>query len=257
MEGIRLFFINQENSYIFNLFGKAIIMAVVLLGCYIIIKNSNALRKNLRLSKKINTMFASILILQQVFLTIENIILEKNNILNIIPCYLSRVSIILLIIALLTNKRVIKNISCYLGFFIGAYSIITNNNNFYINSALNYLGYIFLIWGVTSIISMDNFKLEEKMLKNIFIITNAYCIFLIILNSIFNLNYNIISGTSSSIYESISRGGYVLLGLLLINVAIAFGYLLIRFILWEIDISFKLEFKTIIEKDKLNKAELE
>lgn len=259
MEGIRLFFMNQENSYMFNLFEKAIIMIIVLLGCYIIIKNSNTLRKNLKLNRKISTIFASILILQQVFLTIENVILEKNNILNLIPCYLSRVAIILVVIALLTNYRAIRNISCYLGFFIGAYCIITHNinNNFYLYNTLNYIGYILLIWGVTSIVSIDNFKLEEKTLKNIFIITNVYCIFLIVLNNFLNLNYDIISGTSLGIYESLSKSGYTFLGLLLINIAIVFTHLLIRLILWEIDASFKLEFKTIIEKDKLNKAELE
>lgn len=259
MDGIRLFFINQKNSYMFNLFGKAVIVAIVLLGCYIIIKNSNRLRKNLRLNRKINTMIASILIFQQVFLTIENIILERNNILNLIPCYLSRMATILVIIALLTNKRVIKNISCYSGFFIGAYCIITNdvNNNFYLYNTLNYLGYTFLIWGVTSIVSIDNFKLEEKTLKNIFIVTNTYCIFLIVLNNLLNLNYDIISGSTSNLYGALSRGGYVFLGLLIINIAVVISHLLMKFILWEIDVNFKLEFKTIIEKDKLNKAELE
>ncbi|MDO4536020.1 MAG: YwaF family protein [Clostridium perfringens] len=259
MEGIRLFFINQENNYIFNLFGKAIIISIVLLGCYIIIKNSNSLRKNSRLTGKINTMFAYILILQQVFLTIENIILGKNDIFNLVPCYLSRMSIILLIVALLTNERVIKNISCYLGFFIGAHFLITNNfgSHSYLDNALNYLGYIFLIWGVTCIISIDSFKLEKKILKNVLILTNAYCVFLIILSSIFNLNYNIISGTSSNIYEVLSKGSYIFLVLLLINGSVALSHILIRFVLWEIDVNFKLEFKTIIEKDKLNKAELE
>ncbi len=259
MEGIRLFFINQENSYILNLLSKIVIISVVLFACYIIIKNSNSLRKSSRLRKRINTVFIYTLILQQLFLTVENIIFAKNNAFNLVPCYLSRVSIILLIVALLTNKRIIKNISCYLGFFIGTYFLITNNlsNHSYLSNALNYLGYMFLIWGVTCIISIDSFKLEEKILKSVLIVVNTYCVFLIILTGIFNLNYDIISGNPSSIYESLSRGSYIFLALLLVNVSIVISHFLIKFILWEIDVNFKLEFKTIIEKDKLNKAELE
>lgn len=259
MESIKLFFINQETSHIFNFFGKVMIILLTLLVCYIIIRNSNTLRKNLELSKRINTLFAITLILQQVFLTIENIFLENNSILNLFPIYISRLSIILLAVAMLKNKSIIKNIACYIGLFIGVYSIITNNTleQSYMYRGLNYFGYMALVWAITYIISIEGFKLEKKLLKSIFIFANAYSIFLIFLTTVLGANYNLINGTISTTYNVLSQGNYIALSLVFINLSVIASYFLIKFILWEIDVNFKLEYKPIIEKDKLNKAELE
>lgn len=259
MELIKLFFINQETNHIFNFFGKVMIILLTLLVCYIIIRNSSTLRKNLELSKRINTLFASVLILQQVFLTIENIFLGTNSILNLFPIYISRLSIILLAIAMLKNKSIIKNIACYVGLFIGIYSLITNSalEQSYMYRGLNYFGYMALVWAITYIISIEGFKLEKKLLKNVFIFANTYYIFLMFLVIVLGANYNLINGTTSTIYNVLSQGNYMFLSLIFINLSISISYFLIKLILWEIDVNFKLEYKTIIEKDKLNKAELE
>ena len=259
MEEIKLFFINQENNYIFNLFTTGMIMIITLIGCYIIIKNSNTLRKNKVLSKKINNVFIYTLILQQVFLTIRNIIVGDNNIFSLLPLNLSRVSIILLVLAIITDKTIIKNMACYLGLFIGTYCLLSKGETSYIyfTGGLNTLGFIFLIWGVTYIVSIDGFKLEQKILKDVLIITNTYSIFLIVLNNILKTNYNFINGVISNLYNNMYKNSYILLLLLIINICIVVSHFLIKLILWQIEINFRLEFKPIIENDKFKKAELE
>lgn len=259
MEAMKLFFINENNSSIFNFFGKTTIILLTLLVCYIIIRNSSTLRKNIELSKRINTLFVGVLMLQQVFLIIENVFFRTTNILNLFPLYISRMSIVLLAVVMLKNKPTIKSIACYLGLFTGIYSLIFSNifENSYIDGGLNYFGYMVLVWAVIYVISIEGFRLEKKLLRNVLIIANMYSIFLIFLAIILNNNYNIINGTTSNIYNILSQGNYIALSLILINVSILIIHSLIKFILWEIDVNFKLEYKSIIEKDKLNKAELE
>ena len=67
MKSMKLFFINQGTSYTFNSLGKVIIILAMLLICYIIIRNSGTLRKNLKLNKKINILFISLLICNKYF----------------------------------------------------------------------------------------------------------------------------------------------------------------------------------------------
>lgn len=259
MEVMKLFFINQKNSCIFNFFWEVVVILITLFGCYIIIKNSSILRKNLNFRKKINALFASILILQQVFLTIENTFLKRDDILALFPLYISRLSIIFLAVVMLKNNTAIKSIGCYLGLFVGIYSLI-NGKNFeysYLDKSVNYFGYMLLLWAIIYIISIEGFKFEKKTLKNVLIFTNAYSILLTFLAVILGNNYNFINGTSSNIYNFLSQGNYIVFSLIFINLSIAISHFLIKFILWEIDVNFKLEYKTIIEKDKLNKAELE
>lgn len=259
MKSMKLFFINQGTSYTFNSLGKVIIILATLLICYIIIRNSGSLRKNLELNKKINILFISLLILQQVFLTIQNIFLPTNNVLDLFPLCISRISIVLLVVAILKNNSVMKNMSCCLGLFIGIYSLMVTNifEKNYIYESLNYFGYMILVCAITYIISIEGFKLEKKILKNILIFTNIYSVFLISLGTILDNNYNFINGNISTIYNTLSKSNYIVLSLIFINLSIGLSYFLIKFILWEIDANFKLEYKTIIEKDKLNKAELE
>ena len=169
MKSMKLFFINQGTSYTFNSLGKVIIILAMLLICYIIIRNSGTLRKNLELNKKVNILFISLLILQQVFLTIQNIFLPTNNVLDLFPLCISRISIVLLVVAILKNNSVMKNMSCCLGLFIGIYSLMVTNifEKNYIYESLNYFGYMILVCAITYIISIEGFKLEKKILKNI------------------------------------------------------------------------------------------
>lgn len=259
MKTISLFLINQKDNIIFNFFTKVIVILVALFGCYIIIKNSNEIRKRVKINKKINFLLGSLLIAQQIFLTIQNIFLGKNNIFDLFPLYISRLSIIFLATAILSNKNIIKNIACYLSVFIGFYSIIFNNliDYPYVESVFNNLGYVLMIWVTVYFISSEKFKLEKTIIKNILIFLNSYTVCLVVLINVMNNNYNIINGKVTMIYEVLPKGSYIVFSLILLNLAIVISHFLIKFILWEIDINFKLQYKTIIEKDKFNRAELE
>lgn len=196
MNGIKYFFRATPDTTGFQSFGIAhlILILVTILGTYLIYINKNNLKKDNRTYNLIKKIIGFTLLTQQIILYLWYGITGYSSIKESLPLYNCRIAIICTALALLTNKKLFKNIAIYWGVYGGILSILVVEGDPFIFPHYTivsfFVGHIFLLWGTVLILLVDRHELNKKSLKSILLFTNIYHLLLLIFDIITQSNYD-------------------------------------------------------------------
>lgn len=195
MEGVKYFFRGSPDEINFKMFGfiHLILVAVALLGVYLIYENKNKLKRD-DLSKLVKKTMAIILLSQQAILYLWYAVTGYSNITESLPLYNCRVAIICTALALLTDKQRYKNISVFWGIYGAVLSLIVVEGDPFsfphYTMVSFFVGHILLLWGSFFILIVDEYTLSKDNLEPTLIFTNMYHLLLLIFDFYTGSNYD-------------------------------------------------------------------
>lgn len=195
MERLRYFFRGAPDGYVFPIWSLEhfAIILIAFMGIEFIFLNKRKLR-NTQMGRKFKILMIIALSFQQIILYLWYGFSGYGNIKESLPLYNCRIAIIFTILALLTDKKIFKNVGCYWG-IIGSILVVMVPTDVYPFSFPHYanisyfLGHISLLWAIVYILVVDEYRIDKSSLKSILYFTNIYHLFIYFFNIFIKSNY--------------------------------------------------------------------
>lgn len=195
MEELRYFFRGTPDGYVFPIWSLAhfAMLIIAFIGVEFIILNKRKLRDSNN-GKILKLIMIIALASQQIILYLWYGFSGYFTIHESLPLYNCRIAIIFTIIALITDKKLFRNVGCYWGVAgaILALMMPTDLDPFsfphYTNISF-FLGHIVLLWATVYILVVDQYRINKNSLKSILYFTNTYHLLIYIFNILTNSNY--------------------------------------------------------------------
>ncbi|MDR7856533.1 TIGR02206 family membrane protein [Tissierella sp.] len=195
MEWIRYFFRGNPDGYVFPIWSlkHLALIFIAFIGVEFIIKYKGKLR-NSQLGKYFKIAMIIALSLQQIVLYLWYSFSGYFTIKESLPLYNCRIAIIFTILALITDKKIFKNVGCYWGVAGAILALVmpTDLDPFsfphYTNISF-FLGHIALLWSTLYILVVDEYRINKISLKSILYFTNIYHLLIYTFNIFAKSNY--------------------------------------------------------------------
>lgn len=195
MDWFKHFFRGTPDGYVFPIWSLThfVMLAIAFIGVEFIILNKEKLKDSQK-GKIFKYLMIIVLALQQIILYLWYGFSGYFTIHESLPLYNCRIAIIFTIIALITDKKLFRNVSCYWGVAgaILALMMPTDLDPFSFPHYTNicfFLGHIGLLWATIYILIVDGYRIDKKSLKSIIYFTNTYHLLIYIFNIVTNSNY--------------------------------------------------------------------
>ena len=195
MEWFKYFFRGTPDEYVFPIWGllHIIMLFIAFLGVELLIKNKKKLRDR-TLGKIFKITMIIALSLQQIILYLWYGFSGYFTIKESLPLYNCRIAIIFTILALITDKKIFKNVACYWGVAgaILALMMPTDLDPFlfpHYTMVSFFLGHIALLWSAMYILVVDEYRIKKASLKSILYFSNIYHLIIYSFNVFTKSNY--------------------------------------------------------------------
>lgn len=195
MEWFKYFFRGTPDEYVFPIWGLThiIMLFIAFLGVELLIRNKRKL-KNSTLGKAFKFSMIMALASQQIILYLWYGFSGYFTIKESLPLYNCRIAIIFTIIALITDKRIFKNVACYWGVAGAILTLMmpTDLDPFifpHYTMVSFFLGHIFLLWATMYILVVDEYRISKSSLKSILYFSNIYHLIIYSFNVFTKSNY--------------------------------------------------------------------
>lgn len=194
MVWLEYFFRGTPDNYVFSLWSLKhfAIILIAFVGVEFILLNKRRL-KSIRLGKKIKIIMIIALSLQQIVLYLWYGFSGYFTINESLPLYNCRIAIIFTILALITDKNLFKNVSCYWGLAGSILALMMPDLDpfsfpHYTNISF-FWGHIALLWSTVYILAVDEYRMNKISLKSILYFTNTYHLSVYLFNVFTKSNY--------------------------------------------------------------------
>lgn len=233
MKQLAYFFRGGWEDYAFRAFSSAhfFLLGLALLGVVIIIKYRQELQRDPReLLKKI---FLGILLLEQILQYGWYVLAKTFTLGDGLPLYICRTAIIALILALTTNKPLVRSLAVYWGTLGGILALLVPvlyPMNFpHITNFTYFVGHTIMVWAVIYIQAVEGFKLSGRGLLSSLVFTNIFNLGVFWLNPRINGNYSYFefAPVLELFFETLSRPVYVFVVFLTYNLLILLIHVLL------------------------------
>lgn len=195
MEWFKYFFRGNPDGFVFPVWGFThfAMLFIAFLGVEFIIRHRRKFR-----STKIGRYFKITMIIalasQQIILYLWYGFSGYFTIQESLPLYNCRIAIIFTIFALVTDKKIFKNVGCYWGVAgaILALMMPTDLDPFSFPHYTNinfFLGHIALLWSTIYILVVDEYRINKTSLKSILYFSNIYHLIIYSFNVFTKSNY--------------------------------------------------------------------
>lgn len=228
---LKHFFRGTPDDYKFPAYGLEHILLVLLCFyvIFLLIKYREKLRNTI-LGRNVKISLIAGLLLQQIILYLWYGFSGYFTIKESLPLYNCRIAIIFTALALLTNKKIFRNVSVYWG-IIGTIMAFASPDldpfmfPHYTRVSF-FLGHFLLIWGGIYILVIDEYRINKVNFREMLHFTNTYHIFILIFNIITDSNYCYIMEPPvlKNIYEMMPQALYTSLAFLFFNALVSIVY---------------------------------
>lgn len=184
----------SDGVYFKNLsLAHLLLVAIAFFGAYLIYRYKDVLQED-RYSKIFKRTIGITLLSQQIILYGWYFFTGFSSIKESLPLYNCRIAIICTALALLTDKKTLKNISVYWGLYGAILAlIIVEGDPFsfpHYTIVSFFVGHIFLLWGSLFILFVDNYQVNKRNLHDVLKLTTAYHFVLLIFDIMIKANYD-------------------------------------------------------------------
>lgn len=234
MEFFTYFFRGEPDGYVFKNFSLAhiIILIIALIGCILINRYKDQIKRNNKLSNSIKYSIIVALLSQQIILYIWYIVTDYNLLHEGLPLYNCRIAIISLAVGLLIGNKFLKELACYWGVFGAIFALLApgvDPFSFPHYTGVSYfVGHLFLAWGVTYTFNIQGFKYTKTNLKRVLIFTNIYHSVIFIFDMMIGANYCYLRETPIGIGGDLPQLAYTFILFMIYNLAICLSYFFIK-----------------------------
>ncbi|WP_411168913.1 TIGR02206 family membrane protein [Clostridium sp. MB05] len=240
MNLLKELFRSNPDRYVFDNFGfiHIVILIITFSGCFIIIKKRRVFKENSILCKKIKNTMIIIMLTQQVILYLWYILSGYNTLSQGLPLYNCRVAIISMAIGLLINNKALKSLGVYWGSFGAIFALVmpgVDPFKFPHYTQISYfVGHICLLWSVTYILVIEDFKFTVTSLKEILIFTNVYHGIVFIIDIVIGANYCYLIESPIRLFMNMPQLLYTFTFMMIFNIAILVNYKVCKSLLYRI-----------------------
>ncbi|MBU5427364.1 TIGR02206 family membrane protein [Tissierella pigra] len=242
---MKYFFRGTPDDFVFPIWSLThfLILAIAFVGVEFIVLKKDRL-KSTNMGKIFKKFMIIILVLQQVSLYLWYGFSGYFTIQESLPFYNCRVAIIFTIFALVTDKKIFKNVGCYWGVAgaILALLLPTDLDPFsfphYTNISF-FIGHIGLLWSTIYILVVEEYRMDRESLRSILYFTNIYHSFIYIFNIVAKSNYCYLVEApiaKASFEKFMSPMAYSLTAFLAFNIFIILIYGVAKYIYKTLDI---------------------
>ncbi len=190
------FFRIPKEDFIFKVFGPThlLLIALMVFGCYFIIKHSAEIRNNPILSKKIKNGLFYILLIEQIFFYGWYLFSGVFSFAESLPLYSCRVAMICVLIGFPFNSRKAKAICIYWGIFGGVLAMVYPVlDPYYFPHFTNFtyfVGHLVLLWSAFVFLFVDRYHFTKKDYHYVLAFINIFLTIAFIVDLLSGGNYS-------------------------------------------------------------------
>lgn len=234
MTWLRYFFRGNPDGYVFPIWSLThfAMLVIAFSGMELILINKKRL-KNSKIGKNFKILMILALSMQQILLYLWYGFSGYFTIHESLPLYNCRIAIIFTILALITDKKLFKNVGCYWGVAGAILALVMPSDldpfsfPHYTNISF-FLGHILLLWSTVYILVVDEYRIDKTSLKAILYFTNIYHLLIYVFNILTDSNYCYLVNPpiAKDFFERVmSPRTYSLTAFLIFNIFMMFVYI--------------------------------
>lgn len=197
IEAVRYFFRGTWEDYVFPFFSVVhlLLLALLIVGSVLIWVNRTKLATDPR--HRLRKLLLGSLLLEQVAQYSWYFLAGTFTLGDGLPLYISRTTIIAIILSYITGNYYFRTISVYWGTFAGILAVLFPViYPFYFPHVTNFtyfLGHLVMVWSVVYFLAVETYRFSKKGLAFALVFTNIFNYFVYRLNPLVNGNYSYFS----------------------------------------------------------------